>query len=61
MTGVNAADENVRGVTLLDTQKKTVVAGAVMGHQCWALECQTEREREVRGNSNAAPAGTVMW
>lgn len=62
MTGVNSGDENVKvkGVTLLDTQQKTVVAGAIIGHQCWALECQREDEREVRRNSNTAPAGTVM-
>lgn len=45
MTGVNSGDENVKGMTLLDTQRKTVVAGAVKGHQCWALECHPERVR----------------
>lgn len=46
MTGVSSGDENVKRMTLLDTQQKTVVAGDVKGHECWALECHPERVRE---------------
>lgn len=55
---MNSGYENVKGVTLLDTQQKAVVAGVVIGHQCGALECHRERGKREQ---DAAPAGTVVW
>lgn len=63
MTGVNSGDENVKGVALLDTKK----AEHSCGRCCYRPSVlgtgmsQREGESGVRGNSNAAPAGTVTW
>lgn len=54
---MNSGDEgeNIKGVALLDRQKKTVVVGVGIGHQCWATgqndKCCKSRmgRREVAG------------